>query len=707
MKKWILLFSCLLLLGKMTYAQVESMYGDAVKADVKMKYVYSFEEALTKAKKEKKLIFFNCFADWAIPCHGMNQLVFSNQEFADWMDKHFVNFFIDVTTPEGRPLADKYNAKTMAQYLILDSDGNVVHRIVGGCKLPEFQERVACALSPKTSQTGMAKRYDKGERNVRFLGQYATVLKYSLDEQRYEKVGDEYFAALKTSDRAKKENWRLFRDKAREADSEMFNYLVEHKEEFAESVGDTIINDWISGVYFMPVYRMATGDSPYEGGKLLDIYMTLKKVGIPEHYTIFTVYEIAKYRGEKNFDKMMTVFEQKVPEMEERTATGLDMSLKGWKELSVTEKKRVVDYLNRRTQNLSGSLLEEYRKTTRDMVNPEGIQFVDLSLQETIEQAKKEGKLVFVDCYTSWCGPCKMMSKQVFTQKYIGEYFKEHFVSLKVDMEKGEGPELAKLYEVKAYPTMLVLTSEGEVKYKILGGQDPRSFMEKIYRSMEPGSSYTQLKVQYDAGNRTNSMMSVYLITMNDAGELKDPFNEVRDYLNSLNGNERYSKETWKLYDVFVTDYKSAEFRYLVENRKHFIGQTDEKVVDKKIEEVIFPVVLGYLRGEIPGNDMEQVRKLIRPAGFPSDFSLSLLDRIVTLFDQQDYSGIMSFYEETVGKLPNGHTRLNLDVLLARVLEKAPAEVKVEALAYAKKTAGTVAAGAKPKYESLIEMLAK
>lgn len=98
MKKFTLVLNLVCFLALGSFAQ--SMYGDAVKADVKMKYVYSFEEALKKAKEENKLIFFNCFADWAVPCHSMNKLVFSDQEFADWMDKHFVNFFIDVTTPQ-------------------------------------------------------------------------------------------------------------------------------------------------------------------------------------------------------------------------------------------------------------------------------------------------------------------------------------------------------------------------------------------------------------------------------------------------------------------------------------------------------------------------------------------------------------------------------------------------------------------------------
>lgn len=706
MKKVILIFSCVWLLGGLGYAQEQkSMYGDAVKADVKMKYVYSFEEALMKAKKEKKLIFFNCFADWALPCHGMNKYVFSDQEFADWMDRNFVNFFMDVTTAEGRPLAEKYNTRTMAHYLILDSDGRVVHRITGGCRLPEFQERVACALSPKTSWAGMTKSYEAGERGVKFLGRYAKVLRYGDDSEFYKKVLDEYFTKLKPSEWPKKENWLLFSDKARQPEDGKFQYLVEHHTEFAKENGDSVVNRWIAGVYFMPVFRMATGDVTYEGGKLLDIYMTLKKVGVAEDNPIFLVYDIAKYRGEKNFDKLMEIYGQKVPGIDERTAMMLDFALKDWKELSVEEKKRVADYLNLRTQQMSGSLLKEYQEAAKEIINPEGIQFEDLSLEETLNKAKQEGKLVFVDCYTSWCGPCKMMSKQVFTQKAIGEYFKEHFVSLKVDMEKGKGPELAQKYQVKAYPTMLILAPDGIVKYKILGGQDARSFMDKIRRSVEPGLSYTALKEKYAGGDRSAAVVPEYLITMNDAGELKDRYNEMKDYLNSLQGDGRYAKETWKLYETFVTDYKTPEFRFLVENREKFVAQADEKVVNRKIEQVLFPVVLGYLKGTHSQADLEQVYQLIHAARFSPDFSLSLLGQIVKKYEKRDYQGIMNFYEDTIGKLSDGHTKLNLDILLPRVLEKAQPQVIEQALAYAKKAAGSVDERAKTNYKDLIESL--
>lgn len=84
-----------------------------------------------------------------------------------------------------------------------------------------------------------------------------------------------------------------------------------------------------------------------------------------------------------------------------------------------------------------------------------------VSLYSVLDAATAADKLVFVDLYTDWCLPCKLMDQDVFSDRKMGKYLSDNFVCYKVNAEQGNGPDLAFLYEVKVYPTLLWLDSKG------------------------------------------------------------------------------------------------------------------------------------------------------------------------------------------------------------------------------------------------------
>lgn len=95
--------------------------------------------------------------------------------------------------------------------------------------------------------------------------------------------------------------------------------------------------------------------------------------------------------------------------------------------------------------------------------------FATGSLADGLKAAEKENKYVFVDVYTTWCGPCKFMSSTIFPDKAVGDLMNAKFVNLKIDAEQGDGVNVAKNYAVKAYPTMLILDSKGKELARIVG----------------------------------------------------------------------------------------------------------------------------------------------------------------------------------------------------------------------------------------------
>lgn len=114
-----------------------------------------------------------------------------------------------------------------------------------------------------------------------------------------------------------------------------------------------------------------------------------------------------------------------------------------------------------------------------------GTVFEKGTLKELLALADEQDKYLFVDVYATWCGPCRIMAKQIFPQQKVGEFFNKTFVNAKFDAEKGEGVDVAKRYSVKAYPTFLITDSDGEEVGRIVGGADADRFIEEVQRVLE------------------------------------------------------------------------------------------------------------------------------------------------------------------------------------------------------------------------------
>ncbi|WP_394996129.1 thioredoxin family protein [Emticicia sp.] len=99
-----------------------------------------------------------------------------------------------------------------------------------------------------------------------------------------------------------------------------------------------------------------------------------------------------------------------------------------------------------------------------------GIKFTETSWKEIVKKAKAEKKLIFMDAYTTWCGPCKMLQSRVFPDKALGAFFNENFINAAIDMETDEGVRLSSIYEVQGYPSLFFIDpNTGKVVKMFLG----------------------------------------------------------------------------------------------------------------------------------------------------------------------------------------------------------------------------------------------
>lgn len=226
------------------------------------------------------------------------------------------------------------------------------------------------------------------------------------------------------------------------------------------------------------------------------------------------------------------------------------------------------------------------------------IMFEEGTFQEALNKAKNCGKLLFVDCYTSWCGPCKMLARDVFTNNEVADYFNEHFISFKVDCEKGEGPELRKRFGVSGYPTMLFINEKEEVVNKIVGASRQPTFLENVKKGLDPEHSLFGKEQKYNAGCRDREFVLDLIEEYKDIHEDQKAKKISIDLLENLSEEELVTKEIWDVIRFYyVSTYGSKWWNFILEHSDEYVSLVGNDAVAAKIGETMHPYLFGYIYG--------------------------------------------------------------------------------------------------------------
>jgi thiol-disulfide isomerase/thioredoxin len=163
------------------------------------------------------------------------------------------------------------------------------------------------------------------------------------------------------------------------------------------------------------------------------------------------------------------------------------------------------------------------------LIQGQGIDFFHGTFAEAVEKAKKEDKLVFMDAFAEWCGPCKRMAATVFKEEKVGNFFNQNFVNVKMDMEKGEGQALSGRFNVSAYPTLLFINGKGELVQAGVGGLMSEEFLNLAKNALSKADNAKDLEKEYVSGKREPDFMVRYVRSLNRSG--KSSLKVVNDFL--------------------------------------------------------------------------------------------------------------------------------------------------------------------------------
>lgn len=191
------------------------------------------------------------------------------------------------------------------------------------------------------------------------------------------------------------------------------------------------------------------------------------------------------------------------------------------------------------------------------LAQTQGIAFEPVrSWKKVVEKARKESKLVFVDCYADWCGPCKQLASQVFTRKEVGDFFNSHFVSIQLNVEKdADGKANATKWGVASLPTLVFVDPETEqIIGKLVGAGDADWLVNGAKAVLDPAKRLDALAARYNAGEREPSFLLEFIKALGNAGMKAEIQQVVKEWLDGLSVDQLATPTMWPIIMQFEND---------------------------------------------------------------------------------------------------------------------------------------------------------
>ena len=248
----------------------------------------------------------------------------------------------------------------------------------------------------------------------------------------------------------------------------------------------------------------------------------------------------------------------------------------------------------------------------------EGIRFADLKLQELVAEAKKENKILFIDAYASWCGPCKLMEKNVFTDAQVSSFYNANFVNARIDMEKGEGREIAQKFQVGSYPTYLFLNGDGALVFRGMGYLPSDDFIALAKEANSPFNKKGSLKEQFEKGESDPVFLknAVKMYANTDRAFAK----KVTERYFATKKDKTFSQEETSMLLYFLESAKDPNYRVFVSSKDEItkvlpiniynqfnsqlqLGEVSEKAIDQNSKTVNDAYFLQEAKKLVPEAD--------------------------------------------------------------------------------------------------------
>lgn len=192
-----------------------------------------YQSIITRSKTEHKPVFLMLYASWCPHCSNMKKVVFSDTLVTNLLNKNYICAWQDIEKSEGIMLKNKFKTKSLPAFLFLDSNEKVLYSLKGEFETQNFISEIKNALNPKNQLPYLEKEFSSDPGNAEKCLAYLDVLKKGKERSDLSETAHQYLTTQTEEQLVSETNWRIISNGVTDISSREFQYLLQHKKEFA------------------------------------------------------------------------------------------------------------------------------------------------------------------------------------------------------------------------------------------------------------------------------------------------------------------------------------------------------------------------------------------------------------------------------------------------------------------------------------------